>query len=351
MWLNPRLTSLQPYPFERLRALLRLAPPALAPIRLSIGEPQHATPQLSARRSSVISTGCRAIRRRPGSTRCAKAMAAWFGRRYALPGSTRRHRCCRSTALARRCSRLRRRSSTARARRRSSSVRTRSTRSTRARRCSPAPSRRSSTRRPTTASTWTSTRCPTSEWRRTQLDVRLLAGQPDRAGARPGRLARAFRARRSLWLRHRVRRVLLGDLSRRSGAAARRARGRAPAGPRRLPQPGRVHQPVEAIERAGPALGRRRRRRRAARAVPALSHVSWKRDEPAVQHASIAAWSDEAHVRDNRARYREKFAAVVPMLAPVLDAPAARRGLLLWAARARVATTRRSRGSCSPRRT
>ena len=27
----------------------------------------------------------------------------------------------------------------------------------------------------------------------------------------------------------------------------------------------------------------------------------------AVQHASIAAWSDEAHVRDNRARYREKF--------------------------------------------
>jgi hypothetical protein len=24
----------------------------------------------------------------------------------------------------------------------------------------------------------------------------------------------------------------------------------------------------------------------------------------AVQHASLAAWSDEAHVRDNRARYR-----------------------------------------------
>src|SRR5213083_2206137 len=33
---------------------------------------------------------------------------------------------------------------------------------------------------------------------------------------------------------------------------------------------------------------------------------------PAVQHASIAAWNDETHVRNNRARYREKFAAVVP---------------------------------------
>ena len=37
--------------------------------------------------------------------------------------------------------------------------------------------------------------------------------------------------------------------------AAHRAR------PRRLPEPGGVHQPVEALERAGPALGRRRRRR------------------------------------------------------------------------------------------
>jgi N-succinyldiaminopimelate aminotransferase len=40
---NPRLSTLQPYPFERLRALLGgLGPPALAPIRLSVGEPQHA---------------------------------------------------------------------------------------------------------------------------------------------------------------------------------------------------------------------------------------------------------------------------------------------------------------------
>ena len=30
-----------------------------------------------------------------------------------------------------------------------------------------------------------------------------------------------------------------------------------------------------------------------------------------IQHASAAAWQDEAHVRDNRARYREKFACII----------------------------------------
>ena len=71
----------------------------------------------------------------------------------------------------------------------------------------------------------------------------------------------------------------------------------------------------------------------------------------AVQHASIAAWSDEAHVRDNRAQYREKFAAVVPMLGPVLDVRPAGRRLLSVGAACPAATTRRLRGSCSRRRT
>ena len=44
---NPRLAQLQPYPFERLRALFAtVQAPARTPIRLSIGEPQHPTPQL-----------------------------------------------------------------------------------------------------------------------------------------------------------------------------------------------------------------------------------------------------------------------------------------------------------------
>src|SRR5690606_8456808 len=38
---------------------------------------------------------------------------------------------------------------------------------------------------------------------------------------------------------------------------------------------------------------------------------------PAVQAASIAAWQDEQHVVDNRCLYREKFDAVVPLVAAV----------------------------------
>ncbi len=46
--MNPLLNKLQPYPFERLRALLEgVTPnPALAPVNLSIGEPKHPTPRL-----------------------------------------------------------------------------------------------------------------------------------------------------------------------------------------------------------------------------------------------------------------------------------------------------------------
>lgn len=52
---------------------------------------------------------------------------------------------------------------------------------------------------------------------------------------------------------------------------------------------------------------------------------------PAVQFASIAAWSDEIHVRENRARYREKFDAVVPMLEGVLRIQTPEAGFYLWA--------------------
>ena len=51
---------------------------------------------------------------------------------------------------------------------------------------------------------------------------------------------------------------------------------------------------------------------------------------PHHQIASEWAWSDEHHVRDNRARYQEKFAAVKPILAPVLAAPSPDAGFYLW---------------------
>jgi len=51
-----------------------------------------------------------------------------------------------------------------------------------------------------------------------------------------------------------------------------------------------------------------------------------------LQHASIAAWNDEAHVRANRDAYREKFAAVTAELAPVLEFPAPQASFYLWPA-------------------
>ena len=55
----------------------------------------------------------------------------------------------------------------------------------------------------------------------------------------------------------------------------------------------------------------------------AMSHV--------VQAASIAAWNDEQHVVDNRNQYRQKFATVTPMLAPVLDVALPDAAFYLWA--------------------
>jgi len=52
---------------------------------------------------------------------------------------------------------------------------------------------------------------------------------------------------------------------------------------------------------------------------------------PVVQTASIAAWGDEAHVVENRALYRTKFAEVTPMLAEVLDVALPDAGFYLWA--------------------
>ncbi|MDM0017017.1 succinyldiaminopimelate transaminase [Variovorax saccharolyticus] len=50
-----------------------------------------------------------------------------------------------------------------------------------------------------------------------------------------------------------------------------------------------------------------------------------------VAAASIAAWDDELHVVDNRARYRAKFAAVTPLLEPVLDVRLPDASFYLWA--------------------
>jgi len=48
------------------------------------------------------------------------------------------------------------------------------------------------------------------------------------------------------------------------------------------------------------------------------------------QMASIAAWNDDAHATANRALYREKFARVLPILAPVLDVFEPDGAFYLW---------------------
>jgi len=48
------------------------------------------------------------------------------------------------------------------------------------------------------------------------------------------------------------------------------------------------------------------------------------------QWASVAAWSDEEHVRINRALYREKFSAVLEILAGTLQLQRPQAGFYLW---------------------
>jgi N-succinyldiaminopimelate aminotransferase len=52
---------------------------------------------------------------------------------------------------------------------------------------------------------------------------------------------------------------------------------------------------------------------------------------PSTQEASIAAWQDEAHVLDNRDRYRAKFDAALRRLSSVLGVYRPDGGFYLWA--------------------
>ena len=51
---------------------------------------------------------------------------------------------------------------------------------------------------------------------------------------------------------------------------------------------------------------------------------------PPTQAASVVAWDDEIHVKNNRALYRSKFEAVLKILQPVLDVEAPEAGFYLW---------------------
>jgi N-succinyldiaminopimelate aminotransferase len=52
---------------------------------------------------------------------------------------------------------------------------------------------------------------------------------------------------------------------------------------------------------------------------------------PAVQDASVAAWGDETHVRENRKKYAQKFARVTPLIQTALRVERPDAGFYLWA--------------------
>jgi N-succinyldiaminopimelate aminotransferase len=85
--LNPLLERLQPYPFEKLRALLAgtKPDPALRPINLSIGEPKHPTPALVKDALVANLDGLAAYPATAGLPALRQAIACWLGRRYGIP--------------------------------------------------------------------------------------------------------------------------------------------------------------------------------------------------------------------------------------------------------------------------
>jgi N-succinyldiaminopimelate aminotransferase len=85
--MNPRLSALQPYAFERLRALLQGVTPnaGLRPINLSIGEPKHPTPALIRNALTDALDGLAVYPATAGTPALREAIAGWLGRRYALP--------------------------------------------------------------------------------------------------------------------------------------------------------------------------------------------------------------------------------------------------------------------------
>jgi N-succinyldiaminopimelate aminotransferase len=328
-FVNSRLSRLQPYPFEKLRALLDGLTPANKPIRLSIGEPQHATPGLIGQALAGHLDGLSVYPATVGMERLREAIAGWMARRYKLKqldpctqvlpvNGTREALFAFGQAVI----------DPARA--------------------NPA------------------VVCPNpfyqiyegaallagadplflnqtdangygldldslsdQEWGRTQLlyvcspanpsgrvvsfdEWRALFDRSDRHGfviasdecyseiyddrAPLGALEAAQRLGRDRFPNL----VVFNSLSKRSNAPG--LRSGAVAGDRQLIERFLLYRTYHGC---------------------AMSL--------AVQHASIAAWSDESHVAENRRQYRRKFAALVPLLQPVLPAPKPEAGFYLWA--------------------
>jgi N-succinyldiaminopimelate aminotransferase len=83
--MNPELDLLQPYPFERLSALLSgIEPAALKPVSLSVGEPKHPAPQFVL---DALIESIRTVEHYPptrGSDALRQSIANWLCKRFKL---------------------------------------------------------------------------------------------------------------------------------------------------------------------------------------------------------------------------------------------------------------------------
>ncbi|WP_018985193.1 succinyldiaminopimelate transaminase [Methylophilus methylotrophus] len=85
--MNPNLNHLQPYPFQRLRDLFQgLTPnPAYSHVNLSIGEPKHATPGIISEALANNLSGLASYPTTIGVPALREAINLWLQRRYKIP--------------------------------------------------------------------------------------------------------------------------------------------------------------------------------------------------------------------------------------------------------------------------
>ncbi|MGE0446547.1 MAG: succinyldiaminopimelate transaminase [Vicinamibacterales bacterium] len=327
--MNPRIDLLQPYPFERLRALTAgVTPPALPPIRLTLGEPQHPTPGLIRDALVAHLDGLATYPLTAGTERLREAIAAWFRKRYGLTSLDA------ATQVLPVCGSREALFSFTQAKVDGDGLV-----------ACPNPfyqiyegAALLAGAQPIFLNQIASNgfaldlgSLSPAEWARVQLlfvcspgnptghvltleDWRALFDHADRygfviasdecyseiyfdEGAAP---LGGLEAAQALGRAGYERLVVFTSLSKRSNV------------------PGM---------RAGAVAGD------ASLLAPFLRYRTYHGSamSPAVQAASVAAWEDEAHVHENRALYREKFDRIVPRLAPVMDAPRPQAGFYLWA--------------------
>ena len=327
--MNPRLARLQPYPFERLRALFAsVQAPARTPIRLSIGEPQHPTPSLILDALTQHLDGLATYPTTAGADALREAIADWFVRRYSLRELTTAHVL---PVLGTREALFAFAQTVIDSSRPAPLV------------VCPNPFYQIYEGAALLAGAGTAflnqvesrgfaldlTSLTEDEWARTQLVYVCSPGNPT------GRVLTLDEWRSLFELSDRHGFVIAsdecysdiyGDEAPLGGLAAAQALGRTDyrnlavfvSLSKRSNAPGLRSGAVAGDARLLASFLLYRTYHGSAMSLP-------------VQHASIAAWRDEQHVADNRALYRAKFDAVVPMLSDVLQARQPDAGFYLWA--------------------